>query len=142
MKSPAFDATTPIFACLVNIGIIASNAGNFKKAHEYFTTALTYLESEKCSKGLMEQFHGRIHLELGEIYRFNNNFAEAKNHLDKAENIAKNTSANKELLFWIRMTQARIAREEGDQIAVNAILADAKELADTPDKIEALKKFG
>ncbi len=89
----------------------------------------------------MEQHHCRIHLEMGELCRINKQYSEAKKHLEEAEELSKRISNSNELLFWIRLTQARIAHAEGDQMAVKTLLTDAKELADTPDKIEALKNF-
>ncbi len=125
-------------SCIANLGVVNSNTGNLKKAKEYFTSALAYLEGERSSGGLMSQYHCRMHLELGEIYRLEKNYEEARKQLDEAAEITKLPNC-RDLLFWVRLTQAKIAREEGDQLAVNALLDDAKELADTPDKLAALK---
>jgi serine/threonine protein kinase/tetratricopeptide (TPR) repeat protein len=125
-------------SCLTNLGIINSNMGNLKKAEEYLANSLGFLEGERISSGLAEQYHCRVHLELGEVKRLQGHFDEAKKHLDDAEKLAPNTN---ELNFWIKLTQAKLAKDTNDSSAFKSYATKAKELADTDKKRKALAEL-
>ncbi|MBI2092656.1 MAG: tetratricopeptide repeat protein [Deltaproteobacteria bacterium] len=123
--------------CLTNLGIINSNMGNLKKADEYLSSSLAFLEGEKTNSWLAEQYHCRVHLELGELRRLQGRFDDAKKHLDDAEKLA---SATNELNFWIKLTQAKLAKGINDSKGFESLMAKAKELADTENKRKSLKE--
>ena len=122
------------------MGVITSNMGDFKKAYEYFSAALAFLEGGHATGGIMEEYHCRVHLELGEICRINKKYDEARMHLEEAMRMAE-ASSNNEMLFWIYVTMFHLADDMKDRSLRKASLASASKLATTPEKSEILKKL-
>jgi tetratricopeptide (TPR) repeat protein len=127
-----------MIACVANLGIVYSNAGDMKKAEEQLTSALGFLEGRKTLSGILEQYHCRVHLELGEIFRIGKKFDLAMAQLSEAEACAQ-TPAAAELLFWVKLTKAKTAVDMGDQTASKAYLLEAEKLADTDEKKKRLQ---
>lgn len=123
--------------CIANLGIIYSNAGDMKKALEYFSSALAFLEGGRTSGGIMEHYHGRMHLELGEIARINKNFGEAMDHLKEALEISQKHGLT-ELSFWIYITMAKAAKDSGNTELMKELIQQATPLADSADKKQKL----
>jgi tetratricopeptide (TPR) repeat protein len=123
--------------CIANLGIIYSNIGDMKKALEYFSSALAFLEGGRTSGGIMEHHHGRMHLELGEIARINKNFTEAMDHLKEALEISQKHGLP-ELSFWIYVTMAKTCKDSGNSELMNECIKQATPLANSAEKKEKL----
>lgn len=119
--------------CIANLGIVNCDIGDHKKAYEYFSSALAYLDGPRVKSGIMELYRCRVHLEMGDICRAMKKFDEAREHLEIALNLSK-TPETEHFLFWIKLTQANLAKDSGEKKLANTLLAELKELADTEEK--------
>lgn len=126
--------------CIANLGFIKSSQGDLKMARQYLTSALAFIEGGKSGGGLVEQTHCRIHLELADVLRMSGQFAEAKKHMDEAVKLA-NRPASKGLLFWIKLTMTRLAKDENDPVSLKRLINEARSLADTKEKVKMLDEF-
>jgi len=128
---------------MINTAIIYSNVDEVKKAFDTFQTALTFLERSDFPVSRKELYLCRIHLELGELSRLKRKYEEAVMHLDKALELASKPQAQM-YMFWILITQAKLAKDQTQPKEAKTIIKQAKKLADTSQKkklLDEVKKY-
>lgn len=118
---------------MINTAIINSNIGNLKKSFDTFQTTLSFLERKDFPVIMREAYLCRIHLELGELYRIQKAFERAEEHLKLALELAKKPESQF-LLFWVLITEAKLAKDMKKSRSAKSFIKDAKRLVDSKDK--------
>lgn len=125
---------------MINLAIINSNINNIKKATETFETAIAFINRAKFPISLKDVYLCRSHLELGELYRMQGDFDKASLHLEEALGLARSSQA-RYLLFWIVLTEAKLARDMKEEKSLKGYVKKAKKLADSADKKRQLEEI-
>jgi len=119
-------------AVMINTGIVSSNMGDTRKAHDAFQTTLSFLERDDFPVRMRELYLCRTHLELGELFRIKTKFSKAGKHLTKALELAKTPQA-KFYLFWVLLTEAKLSKDLKDTMKAKDYIKEARPLASSDD---------
>ncbi|HEX5032838.1 MAG TPA: sigma 54-interacting transcriptional regulator, partial [bacterium] len=117
-----------------NIGSIQVERGNFEVGQRHFELALNLLKKlpEKNAHALY--LEARALVELGDLFRRRGRYAEAETWARDADRMAKQESSLAHFRFWSLLTRAEIARDEGDLVRLQDLLAELLPLADDAEK--------
>lgn len=117
-----------------NIGSILAEQRDFAAAREKFVLALKLLGKLPEKKAYERYLEARALVELGDLFRRESRFQEAELHARDADRMATQDEALSGFRFWTLLTRAEIARDEGDRVRLQDILAELLPLADDEEK--------
>ncbi len=126
--------------CVMNLGIIAADSGELKKAKDYFVATLAFLEKTRGRGGFADLYRCQAHLELSDVYRRDKNFQEALKHVFEALKLAQKPAAS-DMMFWAIFTRAKIAADAKDETSRLKYFCEAEQLANTSEKRSRLKEI-
>jgi len=126
--------------CVMNLGIIAADSGELKKAKDYFVATLAFLEKTRGRGGFADLYRCQAHLELSDVYRRDKNFQEALKHVSEALKLAQKPAAS-DMMFWAIFTRAKIAADAKDETSRLKYFCEAEQLANTSEKRSRLKEI-
>src|SRR5262249_4664283 len=117
-----------------NIGSIQAERGDFEAARGNFELALKLLKRlpEKSAYGKYLQCRALV--ELGDLFRRQRNFALAEAYARDADQLALQEPSLASFRFWVLLTRAELARDQGDDEALQDVLAELLPLADDEEK--------
>lgn len=117
-----------------NIGSIQAERGDYAAARDHFELALKLLRKLPEQKAYEKYLEARALVELGDLFRREGRFAEAELHARDADRMAAQEASLAGFRFWTLLTRAEIARDEGDQVRLQDVLAELLPLADDEEK--------
>ncbi|MDL1873525.1 tetratricopeptide repeat protein, partial [Deltaproteobacteria bacterium PRO3] len=117
-----------------NIGSIQAERGDFAAARDNFELALKLLGKLPEKKAYEKYLEARALVELGDLFRREGRFAEAELHARDADRMAAREPSLGQFRFWTLLTRAEIARDEGDRVRLQDVLAELLPLADDEEK--------
>lgn len=117
-----------------NIGSIQAERGDFAAARDNFELALKLLGKLPEKKAYEKYLEARALVELGDLFRREGRFAEAELHARDADRMAAQEPSLAHFRFWTLLTRAEIARDEGDRVRLQDVLAELLPLADDEEK--------
>ncbi len=117
-----------------NIGSIQAERGDFAAARDNFELALKLLGKLPEKKAYEKYLEARALVELGDLFRRERRFAEAELHARDADRMAAQEPSLGQFRFWTLLTRAEIARDEGDRVRLQDVLAELLPLADDEEK--------
>lgn len=113
----------------ISLGQLCRQQGQEQRAEGSLLSALAFLENAHQGGELHARYHCEAHLELGELYRIQKQFARAGHHLDEAWQLAAKHRNCTPLQFWIAMTRVELLRDQGDNTTAKQTLRDLRTLA-------------
>lgn len=129
-----------VIGIMINLAIINSNLGNNKKAMSTLETALNFLERKNFPMSLKDPYLCRVHLEMAELQRIDKKLEQASQHIEKALEFAKKPQASY-YLFWVLITQAKIAKDMHADKSAKQIIKQAKKLIKTKQQKSLYKEI-
>ncbi|MCE9624576.1 MAG: sigma 54-interacting transcriptional regulator [Deltaproteobacteria bacterium] len=117
-----------------NIGSIQAERGDFEPARGNFELALKLLKKLPEKTAYAKYLEARARVEIGDLFRRQGRFAEAETSARDADRLTQQEDSLAGFRFWVLLTRAEIARDEGDQVRLQDLLAELLPLADDEEK--------
>ncbi len=131
--SARLDDNSRAMALMLNLGLCHRQLQQLRRADSYFCSTVALAEGTRSARGLDELYGCRAHLELAELYREQQRFAEARQHIQSARALADQQPVCRPLMFYIIATTIEIHRDAGDAHAAQALTPELNQLARTPE---------
>lgn len=117
-----------------NIGSIQSERGLFDAARENFNLSLKLLGQIAARNVHARYLEARALLELGDLFRRQRRFEEARGYVRDARKLAFDEASLASFRFWVVLTQCEIERDAGDSEKLQDLLGDLLPLATDDDQ--------
>lgn len=127
-----------LIATKTNVAALHVKLQKADAAERDFLAILAYMRQHPSTMDLAKVFACRAHLELGDIYVKQSRFAEARTHLDAAEDHVRKHANCAPLLFSVQLTRAEMHRDMGDKLGARRLLANLRVSAHSPEEIHQL----